>query len=143
MGNSGWNLSGRGAVVTGGARGIGQAIAQALLAAGAQVHVFDLAEPDSGACSSFQRVDVADSRQVQAAVAALPAGTTLLVNDAGITRDRTLIKMSDEEWDCVLAVNLKGPFNLIRAMAPAMIAAGAGRIVNVSSINGLRGGQYL
>lgn len=133
-----WNLNGRGAVVTGGARGIGRAIVDALLAAGARVHVFDLTDPVPGPFT-FHRVDVSDAAQVRAAVATLPPDTTLLVNDAGITRDKSLIKMSDEEWDSVLAVNLKGAFNLIRAMAPLMRDAGAGRIVNITSINGLRG----
>ena len=64
---------------------------------------------------------------------------TLLVNNAGITRDRSLSKMSNLEWAAVIATNLTGAFNMIRAVAPQMAVRGFGRIVNISSINGLRG----
>jgi acetoacetyl-CoA reductase/3-oxoacyl-[acyl-carrier protein] reductase len=133
-----WDFKGRGAVVTGGARGIGRAIAEALVAAGADVHVFD-AEAGEVAGATFHRVDITDSASVAAAVAKLPPSVTLLVNNAGITRDKSLLKMTDDEWKSVLTVNLTGAFNLIRALAPAMRAAGFGRIVNITSINGLRG----
>ena len=110
------------AIVTGGSRGIGQAIADALGDAGAQVSVFDIDEPDR--LESFQhrfvRIDIADS-------------------NAGITRDRSIAKMSDTDWATVLNVNLTGTFNMIRAIAPRMAEQGFGRIVNITSINGLRG----
>ena len=131
-------FSGRSAVVTGGGRGLGRAIAEALAAAGAKVHVFEVGEVPAGPFTAHQ-VDVRDPAQVAAAVQALPADATLLVNNAGITRDKSLLKMSDDEWDSVLAVNLKGAFNLIRALAPRMREQGHGRIVNIASINGLRG----
>jgi acetoacetyl-CoA reductase/3-oxoacyl-[acyl-carrier protein] reductase len=134
-----WNFSGRVAVVTGAGRGIGRAIAEALVAAGAEVHAFDLGKPDDDPPFTCHEVDVADAASVAAAVATLPEQTTLLVNNAGITRDRSLLKMSDDEWQSVLAVNLSGAFHLIRALAPRMRAAGHGRIVNITSINGLRG----
>ena len=133
-----WDFKGRGAVVTGGARGIGRAIAQALVAAHAEVHAFD-SEPGEVAGATFHRVDITDSSSVAAAVATLPPSVTLLVNNAGITRDKSLLKMTDDEWKSVLTVNLTGAFNLIRALAPAMRTAGFGRIVNITSINGLRG----
>ena len=63
----------------------------------------------------------------------------MLVNNAGITRDKSIAKMTDEDWSAVLGVNLTGAFNTIRAMAPGMGAEGGGRIVNITSINGLRG----
>jgi len=132
------DLKGRGAVVTGGARGIGRAICDGLVRAGARVHCFDLEAPASDAIA-FHKVDVSNGEQVRAAVAAVGAEASLLVNCAGITRDKSLLKMSDEEWDLVLAINLKGAFNLIRAMGPQMRDAGFGRIVNITSINGLRG----
>ena len=128
------------AVVTGGVRGIGRAIAEALATAGAEVHVFDREPPEDPADGlSAHPVDVADGASVAGAVAALPRAPALLVNNAGITRDRTLQKMSDEEWDAVIAVNLTGAFNMIRAVSPGMATAGRGRIVNITSINGLRG----
>lgn len=134
-------LTGRTAIVTGGLRGIGQAIADRLADAGADVYVFDVLPPEQAASSPhvLHSVDISDPKAVRAAVDALPAAATVLVNNAGITRDRSLAKMSDEEWSGVLAVNLTGAFNMIRAAAPGMIGAGGGRIVNITSINGIRG----
>ena len=129
-------LKGRVAVVTG--RGIGLAIARCLSDAGADVHVFE-----SGGNEPLpfpvHAVDVRRNGQIDAALASLARPVSLLVNNAGITRDRTLQKMSDAEWQDVLDVNLTGAFNMIRAVAPGMVSGGFGRIVNVTSINGLRG----
>jgi len=126
------------AVVTGAARGIGGSIADALVAAGAVVYAFDIEAPGHSRFE-YRQVDAGDSANVEAAVASLPRTPTLLVNNAGITRDRTLAKMSDAEWSSVLSVNLTGAFHLIRAIGPRMAALGFGRIVNIASINGLRG----
>jgi len=134
-----FTFSGHRAIVTGGCRGIGRAIADALGAAGADVHVFDVSQPESGFSHRFGSVDITDSAAVDDAVAALPSPATLLVNNAGITRDRSLSKMSDAEWAVVIATNLTGAFNMIRVVAPRMAAGGFGRIVNITSINGLRG----
>jgi len=139
---SSFDFSRRVAVVTGGARGIGRAIAEALAAGGAEVQSFDWApneDRDSNLPITTHRVDISDSDAVAAALASLPRPATLLVNNAGITRDRSIAKMSDEEWAQVISVNLTGAFNMIRAATPAMAAAGGGRIVNITSINGLRG----
>jgi len=135
------NLEGRVAVVTGGASGIGLAITLALLSQGARVHVFDVCGGDEGLVGNacFHAVDITNAAAVNAAVASLTDPVSLLVNNAGITRDRSTVKMSDEEWNSVLAVNLTGAFNLVRALAPGMLQARFGRIVNISSINGLRG----
>ena len=135
-----FDFSGRAAVVTGGLRSIGRTIAEMLAERGATVHVFDWADGAEGdAPFAFHKIDIADSAAVGDEVSALPAPPTLLVNNAGITRDRSIVKMSDEEWRQVLDVNLTGAFNLIRALAPGMADAGGGRIVNITSINGLRG----
>ncbi len=125
--------------MTGAARGIGRAIAELLAERGARVFGFDLgvAEPLPGV--EFVSVDVTDAASVGAAVEKLPEDATLLVNNAGITRDKSLAKMSDDDWNAVLAVNLTGAFHMIRALSPRMRARGHGRIVNVTSINGLRG----
>ncbi|MFZ1952945.1 MAG: 3-oxoacyl-ACP reductase FabG [Pseudolabrys sp.] len=129
------------AIVTGGSRGIGRAIADALGDAGAQVSVFDVDEPDrlESFRHQFMRIDIADSNAVRTAMAEFSKAPTLLVNNAGITRDRSIAKMSDIDWAAVLNVNLTGAFNMIRAVAPRMGEQGFGRIVNITSINGLRG----
>jgi 3-oxoacyl-[acyl-carrier protein] reductase len=135
-----WDFRGKVAVVTGGVRGIGQAIAMGLAAAGAEVHAFDRDHADDLPSEiRFHAVNVADPASVAAAFAAIGKPVTLLVNNAGITRDRTLMKMSDDEWRSVIDVNLSGAFNMVRAAAPGMVQAGGGRIVNMVSINGLRG----
>lgn len=135
-----FDFCGRTAIVTGGMRGIGRAIVNALVHAGAQTHVFDcdlsVARADS---FTVHAVDVRDSKRVHEAVRGLPQVADLLVNNAGITRDRTILNMSDEEWRSVIDVNLTGAFNCIRAVAPVMRKNGYGRIVNIASINGLRG----
>ena len=135
------DFKGRVAVVTGGARGIGLAITRALVDRGARVHVFDVApgEPGNEALYHFHQVNITDSTSVADSVAQLPEEVSLLVNNAGITRDRSMVKMSDDEWNSVLSVNLTGSFNVVRALAPAMRNAGYGRIVNITSINGIRG----
>lgn len=133
------SFAGRVAVVTGGARGLGLAISRALHKHGAKVHVFDVAPGEEEESYQFHKVDVADSASVNNAVARLPERVSLLVNNAGITRDRSLAKMTDDEWQSVLSVNLTGAFNVARALTPAMREAGYGRIVNITSINGLRG----
>lgn len=133
-------LAGRHALVTGGARGLGLAIAQALTEAGATVSVLDQVIPDA-----FPRgitgysTDIRHKEAVTETVGALPTPPDLLVNNAGITRDRSIAKMSRDEWCDVIDVNLTGAFNLIQSCAPKMADRGFGRIVNISSINGLRG----
>ncbi len=136
-----FDLSGRAAVVTGGTRGIGLAIASVLQQMGAEVHLFDVAcdDPDSLLPMKFHQVDISDPEAVNRAVSTLPASATLLINNAGITRDRSLAKMADEEWQSVIDINLSGAFHMIRAMAPRMREARHGRIVNITSINGIRG----
>lgn len=135
-----WNFGGKAAIVTGGGRGIGLAVSTALAQAGARVYLFERDRVDGQDIWAGQfEVDVSDSAAVNAAVAELPETPTLVVNNAGITRDRSIAKMSDDEWRTVLDVNLTGAFHVLRAAVPGMVRAGGGRIVNIASINGLRG----
>lgn len=134
------SFDGRLAVVTGGVGGIGRAIATDLSNRGVEVHVLDPAEvSDAPAGIEFHRVDITDTAAINAVIDALPAPVDFLVNNAGITRDRSLSKMSDIEWDEVIEVNLSAAFRLLRAVSTSMKAAKFGRIVNITSINGLRG----
>ena len=137
-----WDFLGQVAIVTGANRGIGEIIARRLAALSAEVHVFDVEKGDLG--DEFENVhchavDVTDAASVAAVMDGLDPLPTLLVNNAGITRDRTIAKMSDEEWQAVIDVNLTGAFNMIRAAAPLMAEVGGGSIVNITSINGIRG----
>lgn len=135
-----YHLGGRSAVVTGGARGLGLVIAGRLEACGCRVHVFDLSGGDAAELpGTFHSVDITNAAAISEVLDSFEEKPQLLVNNAGITRDRTLVKMQDDEWQSVIDTNLTGAFNMIRAVAPGMAAAGYGRIVNISSINGLRG----
>ncbi|MHC4413710.1 MAG: SDR family oxidoreductase [Planctomycetota bacterium] len=141
------------ALVTGGSCGIGRGIAETLARDGCDVGIFYLGRPDDGGpvidrIESFgrrgwQRVgDVADSRQAADAVEAFIddfGGIDILVNNAGIFRDQVIWKMTDDEWRQVIDVDLTGVFNCSRAAVPTLRRNGAGSIVNISSINGLRG----
>lgn len=135
------DLDGRCAIVTGGARGIGQAIAAVLAKAGAVVHVVDMVQPggSDGEAMNFHSCDIANSQAIGNVMDSIAGPVSILVNNAGITRDRSLMKMSDEEWTDVISVNLTGAFNMMRAVAPLMAGADGGSIVNVTSINGIRG----
>ncbi|MCC6217816.1 MAG: SDR family oxidoreductase [Polyangiaceae bacterium] len=133
------SLSGRIAVVTGGSRGIGRTISEVLVERGARVLSLDLEPGEPLAGVEARTANVADAASVAAALAELPPEATLLVNNAGITRDKSLVKMTDDDWQDVVDVNLTGAFHVLRAMVPHLRAAGHGRVVNVTSINGLRG----
>jgi 3-oxoacyl-[acyl-carrier protein] reductase len=140
----------RTAIVTGAARGIGEAIAKRLSADGFAVAILDLDEPActkvadqinaTGGRALAVGVDVADEQAVATATARVAAelgGPTVLVNNAGITRDALLFRMSADEWDAVLNVHLRGAFLMSRAAQKYMVDAGWGRIVNLSSVSAL------
>ncbi len=137
------------ALVTGGSRGIGFAVAKRLIADGAKVAL--VSTKLEGAIAAASRLgenakgyacDVSSYDDVQVLVAAVLADfgkIDILVNNAGITRDDLLMRMSEEEWDRVLAVNLKGSFNTCKAVMRPMMKARFGRIINISSVVGICG----
>jgi len=128
------------AIVTGAARGIGRAIGEALSRHGADVQGIDWALDEAAQLPfPLHKVDISDATAIAELVRSLSTPPSLLVNNAGITRDRSIVKMSDQDWADVISVNLTGAFNVLRAVAPAMTQAGYGRIVNITSINGMRG----
>jgi len=146
-------LEGKVCLVTGGSRGIGKAAALGLAEAGADVvinyqHSEQAAEEtcelirQRGVRAGAYRADVSEEERADAMVASALGDfgpITVLVNNAGITRDRSFIKMTKLAWDEVLGVNLNGPFNVTHALLPTMVEAGWGRIINVSSIVGQTG----
>jgi len=141
-------LEGKVALVTGASRGIGRAIALELARAGATLALNHLAQEEearsvcaeirgAGGRAEVFLADVGEPAAVTAMVARVAetlGPVAVLVNNAGITRDRTLRKMSLEEWNDVLRVNLSGVFHCTHAVVPGMIHAGFGRIVSLSSI---------
>lgn len=137
------------AIITGGASGIGKAASEKFVAEGCTVVIWDMNEEQGaetvaalGDKARFYKVNTADSTAVnEAAQAAIEefGQVHILVNNAGITRDATLLKMTDEQWDAVINVNLKGVFNCTRALAPHFKENNYGRIVNTSSVVGLYG----
>lgn len=148
-----FGLAGRAALVTGGAAGIGAAIVAALAREGCDVAIVDRVEAEraapavdaiaaAGRRAAYHRADVADFALAERTVAAVASGfgrLDVLVCCAGVTDDALSWKLTEAQWDRVLAVNLKGCFNYCRAAAPRMRDARGGRIVNIASINGLRG----
>jgi len=145
------DLSDRTAFVTGSTRGIGLAIAQALHGAGSKVAVVgrDASRATEIAASLGERAtgvgcDVAHEEQVAAAIAAAEAALgpiDVLVNNAGLTRDNILLRLSDQDWDAVMNANLKGAFYTTRAVIKGMMKRRAGRIINISSVVGLTGNK--
>jgi 3-oxoacyl-[acyl-carrier protein] reductase len=145
-------LEDRVALVTGGARGIGRAIALRLAADGAKVGIVDMADAGAdtaaeierltGRATTFVKADVSKEEQARAAVSAVESAlgpTDILVNNAGITRDGLVLVMDESDWDAVLAVNLKGAFLMSKAVLRGMIRRRRGSIIGISSVVGRRG----
>lgn len=149
-------LKGKKVLVTGGTAGIGKAIASLFAEHGADVAIFgtnkeraeqalkeiDAAKADPSQKTASFLLDVSKSKEVDQAVEQLLkewGSVDILVNNAGITKDNLLIRMSEEDWDKVLEVNLKSVFNLCRSLSRPMMKARSGVIINISSVIGLTG----
>lgn len=148
------NLEGKTALITGGSRGIGAAIARRFASLGADIAIADIGGEEAsaeiieavtsqyGRTIKAYRCDVSDFAGVKETVAQVKkdfGGVQLLVNNAGITRDNILAMMKEDDFDAVLAINLKGAFNMIRHCAGLMIRAREGCIINISSVSGMMG----
>ena len=140
-------FDGRVAVITGAARGIGFAIAQRFAEEGAKIAVLDLDEGQAVEAAAKIGEDhlgvgcnVGDSASVEAAVTRVVeelGGLHILVNNAGVTRDNLLFKMSDDDWDLVINVHLRGAFLMSRAAQQVFVGQKYGKIVNLSSVSAL------
>jgi 3-oxoacyl-[acyl-carrier protein] reductase len=140
------------AIITGGADGIGKAAAELFAQQGADVIIWDLNEEKGnetanaivadGGAATFMKVNIAKIDEVENAVNKIIAKhekIDVLVNNAGITRDASLLKMSRDQWDQVIDVNLTGVFNCTKSVAPHMVNRKSGRIINTSSVVALYG----
>jgi len=139
------------ALITGGANGIGLATTERFAKEGAKIILWDVSDngydvterlKKEGTEALFTKVSVSNQGEVQKAIAEAHkhfGRVDILINNAGITKDRTLLKMSKEEWDDVMAVNLTGVFNCTQAVAPIMKEQNYGRIVSASSNVAIRG----
>lgn len=146
-----FDLKGQVAIITGGARGIGEGICDIFCKAGATVALWDVIDEGaataekisaSGGSIFFQKVNITDKACVDKAIDKIMADhgrVDILINNAGVIRDRSFMKMSQEEWDTVINVNLTGMFVATKAVFPIMKEAGYGRIISASSINAQAG----
>ena len=146
-------LAGKTALVTGAARGIGKALALKFAAEGANVAFTDLAIDENGKQTEQELLDLgvkakgyasnaADFAQTEEVVKQIHAdfgSIDILVNNAGITKDGLMMRMSEAQWDAVIAVNLKSAFNFIHAVLPIMMRQRSGSIINMASVVGVHG----
>jgi 3-oxoacyl-[acyl-carrier protein] reductase len=145
--NLSFDFSGRTAIITGAARGIGLELARHLHLSGAAVYLLDYdgkeverAATELGATGLS--ADVSSTEDVESAVGRAVSETgrlDIIVNNAGVLRDKVLWKLSDEDWDAVLGIHLGGTFRMTRAAVPHFRAQGYGRVINVTSYSGLHG----
>ena len=144
------SLDGQLAIVTGGARGIGEGVCEVFCKEGATVALWDVLDGSKvvdriskdGGKIFYQKVDVTSTESVKNAVEYIIDNygkIEILINNAGIIRDRSFMNMSEKEWDEVVNVNLKSLFIVCKAVLPHMKANGYGRIVSASSVNGFQG----
>lgn len=149
MGAVAFDFTGRTVIVTGAARGIGLALSQRFAEAGGDVVMVDFDADELGAAAAqvggrAEAADVSNTEDVERVVAATVARTgrvDVLINNAGILRDRVLWKLTDDDWNQVLDVHAGGTFRFTRACVPHFRAQQAGRIVNVTSYTGLHGNR--
>lgn len=146
-------MQGKNAIITGGARGIGEAIARLLARMGANIAIWDvLADQAKETADALARdfkvktisqaVDVTQGESVEAATDATVAalgGIDILVNNAGITRDGLIIRMKEEDWDKVLSINLKGVWQCTKSVGKIMLKSRGGSIINIASVVGVMG----
>ncbi|MDE7350859.1 MAG: 3-oxoacyl-[acyl-carrier-protein] reductase [Muribaculaceae bacterium] len=146
-------LAGKTALVTGAARGIGKALALKFAAEGANVEFTDLAIDENGKQTEQELIDLgvkakgyasnaADFAQTEEVVKQIKedfGSIDILVNNAGITKDGLMMRMSEAQWDAVIAVNLKSAFNFIHAVLPIMMRQRSGSIINMASVVGVHG----
>jgi 3alpha(or 20beta)-hydroxysteroid dehydrogenase len=146
-------LAGKVAIVTGGARGMGEATSRLFASEGAKVAIADVLREEGSALAAelgpsarFYRHDVSDAQSWAEVVRQVEADlgpVDVLVNNAGVIIFKGLIETSEADFDRVLGINLKGAFLGMKAVAPGMVARGKGSIVNISSIEGMRGANGL
>ncbi len=147
-----FDLKNKTAIVTGSSRGIGYGIAELLAIAGAHVILISRKQEDvDNVAAKFMSedlkvsayaCDVSNLNNVQSVFKSVIAETghiDILINNAGITRDTLIMRMSEDDWDSVININLKGVFNCIKAVTRSMMKQRSGRIINISSVVGLTG----
>ena len=143
-------LTGKTALITGAARGIGKAIALKFAAEGANIAFTDLAVNEEtekeiaalGVKAKSYASNAADFAQTEEVVKAVKeefGSIDILVNNAGITKDGLMLRMTEQQWDAVIAVNLKSAFNFIHACVPVMMRQRGGSIINMASVVGVHG----
>lgn len=146
-------LEGKTALITGAARGIGKALALRFAAEGANIAFTDLVIDENGKATEAEiaslgvkvkgyasnAADFAETEKVVAQVKEDFGSIDILVNNAGITKDGLMLRMSEAQWDAVIAVNLKSAFNFIHAVLPVMVRQRGGSIINMASVVGVHG----